>query len=527
VSSCPPYQAVLGAPLRKNTPETGYARRAVEALLSLGQPAFLLDTSAIPTEASDAVAAGLLHQKLLEIRPPGHAQIYCNLVPDMWRGNTSMAGHLAYRSLNDTGLRVVNYVYEFAEGVRRYGEARALMLQMQQYPVGQLSILATSTEFEARLLGHYLTFPGGFSLLPWIVPRLNQTRVIPLPPIISPSPGTLEHHADKFRTSSPLRLVLLGGFRPYKGTNPDSGLGLYPFLDALGRLVQNGRLQNPMELHVAGRCFDTTCIEAIPGGIHAPLVRCLESLYHLNDTARNQLADWIDHPADLSRARILEETLLNHCQKYPFRIHLHLDREDAWLSEEVLGPAHLGLLLSLRGLSCRNSVLYNYAAHRIPILANLGEETPAHLAAPLIRAYDESDRETALAGGELEVFLARSMEKAAEFCVDALNHPERLQERADGLYHTLDQPSARKHAESLCEWYSSVLRDPVKLTDRWALKASWPLVSHCANRACRGLVDHPHPRNNPVQDVVNALVRRGWLRAPLSTIRLKPAKRPL
>jgi hypothetical protein len=526
VPTCPPYQAVLGVPLQKNTPETGYARRAVDALQALGQPAYLLDTSTLPPDEPDHAAAARLHRRLLEIRPPGHAQIYCNLVPDMWRGNTSMAGHLAYRSLKDPALRVVNYVYEFAEGVRRYGEARTFMLQMQQYPVAQLSFLAASTDFEARLLGHFLTFPGGFSFLPWVVPRLRHIRVIPLPPIISPTDGAGKHIATKFAHPSPLRLVLLGGFRPYKGTNPESRLGLYPFLDALAKRVNAGHLREPVELHVAGRCFDTTCIEAIPGGIHAPLVRCLESLYHLDDSTRNELAAWLREPADSARARTLERTLLHSCQKYPFRIHLHLDRDDDWLSEQVLGPAHLGLLLSLRGVSCRNSVLYNYAAHHISVVANFGEEIPAHLTPHLISAYEESDREAALAAGDLEAFLGRSMEKAADACVEALNHPEQLRARAEGLHHALGRPSARQHAGLLCEWFSSVLRDPIHSTDHWRLNTTWPLLSLLANRACRGIVDHPHPRKNILQHGVDACVQRGWLRAPLSTIGLKIAKDP-
>lgn len=72
---------------------------------------------------SHAATAKLLRQKLREIRPPGQTQVYVNLVPDLRFGHTSIAGHLAYRSLYDPGLRVCSYVHEFTEGVRRYGSS--------------------------------------------------------------------------------------------------------------------------------------------------------------------------------------------------------------------------------------------------------------------------------------------------------------------------------------------------------------------------------------------------------------------
>ena len=65
------------------------------------------------------------------------------------------------------------------EGVRRFGEARILALLMQQFPAGGLSFPATTTEFESRHLGHFLTFRNGFSLFP-VLARLP----LPIPPVI-------------------------------------------------------------------------------------------------------------------------------------------------------------------------------------------------------------------------------------------------------------------------------------------------------------------------------------------------------
>lgn len=512
----PVFQAVIAAALDKNTPETDYARHAAAALRGLGVDATVFDTSTLPLGTPDAANAALLHRRLRDIRPPGIPQIYCNLVPDMRFGNTSIAGHLAYRSLQDPGLRVVNYVYEFAEGVRRYGEVLTMALQMQQYPVGLLSRLATTTEFEARLLGHYLTFPKRFSLLPLLVPRLRHTRVIPLPPIIEPSPAVAAGLAGKFSRPGPLRMVVLGGFRPFKGINPESGLGLYHFLDALAARVHDGALPESLELHVAGRCFDTSQVEAIPGGNHAPFLRCIESLYRPDDRARELTAAWLESPTDAPRARRLEDHLRSSCPRYPFAIHLHLDRDNAWLSEHVLAPAHLGLLLSLRGVSCRNSVFTNFVAHHIPVLANCGEEVPGHLRPHLIPAYEEAEREAALAAGRLEPFLTEAMEKAAGTCASLLRDPASLVAKAAGLYDAMGRPSTRNHAVQLVEWFESVLADPVSACDRRQVALVWPLTAPVANWACRDLVNRPHAHRNPLQRLVDGCCRIGLLQSPLS-----------
>lgn len=511
-----PFQAVFPVPFANNSAMTHYARTTVASLLAYGTEAVLFDTSTLPAHGPDRATARLLHQKLREIRPPGRIQIYVNLVPDLWFGNTSIPGQLARFSLDDPGLRVVNYIHEFTEGVRRYGEARTLALQLQQYPVGRLAVLAATTEFEARHLGHYWTFPNGSSLFPLLVPRLRRTHVIPMPPILPPCPEAQALLPGKFTAPGPLRLVVLGGFRPFKGTDPDSGLGLYHLLDALATRVRRGALPASLELHVAGRLSDTSRVENIPGGRNAPAVRCLESLFAPDDRARALLQAYLDAPDQPARARALESHLESHCARYPFPVRLHFDREDPWLSTHVLAPAHLGLLLSNRGVSLRNTVLTNLASHRIPMLANPGEECPLPLRPHLTAAYEESDREAALAGGRLEEFLAGAMEQAAEACATLLRNLEALASQADGAWEALGRPTGRDHARLLTAWFHDVLGDPPGWPARLDVRLVWPLLAPIANRACRDIIHDPSPRKNVVQALINAARRVGLFRTPLS-----------
>lgn len=515
-ANCLSVQVVIPTPFSNNSALTQYARTSVEALCGEGVDAVLLDTDQLPELRAAADVAELLHRRLRAMRPAGKLQVYCHLVPDMRFGNTSIAGHLARRSLEDPGLRVTAYIHEFTEGVRRYGEARMLALQHQMFPVGRMAVLATTTEFEAWHLSRYLTVSGGWSLMPLVVPRLRHTRVVPMPPILPPTTAAQTVSRQKFSEVSVPRLVVLGGFRPTKGIDPDSGLGLYHLLDALAARVRRGRIAQTLEVHVAGRLSDTSRVEHIPGGRHGPALRCLEALFALDDRARALLRAYLMRPGDAELARELERHLEQRCRRYPFVIRLHLDREDRWLSEHVLAPAHLGLLFSSRGVSCRNTVLFNFAAHRIPIMANDGEECPGGLRPHLLRAYDERDRDAAKARGELESFLARSMGNAAEECLGRLGRAEDLAALADGAWEALGRPSAREHARQLAAWFQQVADDRPTRIDAFRVRLLWPLGLSWSERSSRELLQDPCPRANALQALLDAACRLRLLRAPLS-----------
>jgi len=512
----PPFQVVVPTPFDNNSALTQYARTAVAALQEYGTPAVLLDTSTLPLGLADEATARLIHAKLREIRPPGHRQVFVNLVPDMRFGTTSIPGHLARFSLDDPGLRVCSYIHEFTEAVRRFGEARILALQIQQYPVGSLAVLATTTEFESRYLGHFLTFGNGFSLFPVLVPKLRHTHLIPMPPIVPPSPEAQAQLPGKFSAPGPVRLVILGGFRPFKGTDPESGLGLYHLLDSLASRVRQGILPPDLELHVAGRLSDTSRVESIPGGRNAPAIRCLDKLFTLDDRARQLLDAYLDHPDEAENARALENHLETRCARYPFRVRLHFDRDDHWLSSRVLANAHLGILLSNRGICLRNTALINFAAHRIPVVANIGDECPNALCPQLVKAYGEADREAAIAGGRLEEFLAGAMDRTADRCVALLGNPEALSLHADGAWDAMGRPSAREHARLLTEWCLDVLGDKPGPLDRFQVRFFWPLYLPLVNWICRDLIHIPEPRRNRVQALIDICRRTRLFRAPLS-----------
>jgi hypothetical protein len=512
----PPFQAVIPTPFDNNSALTQYARVAAKALQAYGTEAVLFDTSVLPLGLDDEALARLVYEKLLSLRPKGAQQVYVNLVPDMRYGFTSYPGYLARISLDDPDLRVCSYIHEFTEGVRRFGEAQTLSLQYQQFPTAFLAPLATTTEFESRHLGHYVTLPNGFSLLPVLVPRLRKRHLIPMPPIVPPSPQAQKQLEKKFTSPGPTRLAILGGFRPFKGTDPESGLGLYHLLDSLARRVRQGALPNDWVLQVAGRLSDTSRVEAIPGGRDAPVTRCLEKLFSLDDRARELLAAYLAHPSDAASARALETHLESSCARYPFRIRLHFDRDDAWISEHVMAPAHLGILLSNRGICLRNSALLNFAAHRIPVLANIGDECPEELRPHLIKAYEEADREAAIAAGDLDAFLTRSMDQAAETCTHLLQNPGALASHADRTWEAMGRPSAHEHARMLTEWFLDVLAQRYTPREHWRVKGMWSAVVPLANRSCKDLLHHPEPRKNTLQHLIDAARRIGLLRTPLS-----------